>query len=144
MADRLKPSAAAVICLLLPFVSACTEYWIHTLRCWVQANMFSLQGPARYDLLIGVLLIDLPLVFCLDYSVSKSMPALRVLFPLWQPFWVLYSGTRRCLALCGLTDGGPARSIPIRFLRPAHFLDSAQAFRFVHCAHESACSIFLQ
>lgn len=69
IADCLKPGAAAVICLLLPFVSASTEYWIHTLRCWANSRIFSSkQGKyaAIWIVILSLYLLFgfLPGVFC--------------------------------------------------------------------------------
>lgn len=80
MAGCLKPSAAAVICLLLPFVSASTEYCIHTLRCWAASRTFSFKWGEYAVIWIIILTLYLLFEFLLGvFCVKKHAYASRVI-----------------------------------------------------------------
>lgn len=52
IADCIRPNKAAVFWFVLPFACGSLEYGIHTFRCWVEANMFSLRAPSCAYLLL--------------------------------------------------------------------------------------------
>lgn len=94
IAHCLKPGAAAVICLLLPFVSASTEYWIHTLRCWANSRIFSFkQGEyaAIWIVILSLYLLFgfLPGVFCVKKHAHASRIISALIFVLSISLWYI-------------------------------------------------------